>query len=312
MPASQEPHGQSERFQVQGNSIHMNSTLIAELAERVSSVRLDIEAPLDDLHPLTRRIRDAKVVAIGSAVRTSHELLTLTQRLMRFMVDRHGYRSLALEGDETASVKLDNYVRSGEGDPQLILAQARSFLRFAEILDAIHWIRTRNEKKPDDQVRVVHASRPLSQYPGSGDIESYVANSTIAWHEQTGHRIVYWGGLAHTAAGSASGSNAGSHLRSRLASEYVSIALTFHHGLLHEPMDIPPAEYVESVLGAVDLECCLLEIEGRWSELAQQWLASPAKTRLVGPGSHELRGPPLRDWFDFIIHTRQVGPARPL
>src|SRR5262245_26127092 len=121
-----------------------NSNLVTQLAERVTPLRLDLGAPFDDLDPLTDRARDAKVVALGSAVRHAHELLTLTHRLMRFLIDHHGFRSLMLEGDETASVDLDTYVRSGEGDPLAILARARPFWRFAEILDAVRWIRARN------------------------------------------------------------------------------------------------------------------------------------------------------------------------
>src|SRR5215475_14760721 len=122
----------------------MNTTVVTQLAERVTSLRLDLDAPFDDLDPLTDRVRDAKVVALGSAVRQSHELLTLTHRVMRFLIDQHGFRSLALEGDEAASIDLDIYVRSGEGDPLVILTQARPFWRFAEILDAVRWIRAHN------------------------------------------------------------------------------------------------------------------------------------------------------------------------
>jgi len=293
-----------------------NSNLVTQLTERVTPLRLDIGAPFDDLDPLTDRARDAKVVALGSAVRHAHELLTLTHRLMRFLIDHHGFRSLMLEGDETASVDLDTYVRSGEGDPLAILARARPFWRFAEILDAVHWIRARNERNPRDQVRVVHAPgsprEDMRQLASGEDVEQRLADTTITWRDQTGHRIVYWGGLAHTANGVLTGGNAGSYLRARFGSGYVSIALTFHHGSLPSRVDGPPADYIEAVLGAVDLETYLLEIYGRWSESAREWLDAPAKTRLIGPGIHELRGTALRNWFDFVIHSRRVTPARSL
>jgi erythromycin esterase len=221
-----------------------------------------------------------------------------------------------LEGDEMASIKLDTYVRTGEGDPLAILAEARPFWRFAEILDAVRWIRARNERNPSDQVCVVHVpAQPreaMRQLASGEDIERRVADITIAWHEQTGHRIVYWGGLAHTANGLATGRNAGSYLRARFGSGYVSIALTFHHGSLPSIVDVPPADYVEAVLGAVDLETYLLEIHGRWPESVREWLDSPAKTRLIGPGIHELLGPSLWSWFDFVLHTRRVTPAHSL
>ena len=106
----------------------MNTAVVTQLAERVTSLRLDLNEPYDDLDPLTDRVRNAKVVALGSAVRQSHELSTLTDRVMRFLIDQHGFRSLALEGDETASIDLDTYVRTGEGDPLAILEWGTVFL----------------------------------------------------------------------------------------------------------------------------------------------------------------------------------------
>src|SRR5262249_26938635 len=181
----------------------MNTAVVTQLSERVTPLRLDLDAPLDDLDPLTDRVRDARVVALGSAVRQSHELLTLTHRVMRFLIEQHGFRALALEGDEAASIGLDTYVRTGDGDPRATLARARPFWRFAEILDAVRWIRARNERNPGDQVRVVHmAASPreaMRQLADGEGIERHLADTSIAWHEQAGHRIVYWGGLAHTA-----------------------------------------------------------------------------------------------------------------
>lgn len=294
----------------------MNTAVVTQLADCATSVRLDLNPPYDDLDPLTDRVRNAKVVALGSAVRQSHELSTLTHRVMRFLIEQHGFRSLALEGDEAASIALDTYVRTAEGDPMAILTGARPFWRFAEILEAVRWVRARNERNPDDRVRVVHVAeqpRVAMRAPVVGeDIEQRLADTTIAWHEQTGHRIVYWGGLAHTANGVATGKNAGSHLRQRFGSGYVSIALTFHHGSLPLPVDDPPADYIEAVLGAVDLETYLLEIDRSWPEAARRWLDAPTKTRLIGPGIHELLGPSLRTWFDFVLHSRRVTPARSL
>jgi erythromycin esterase len=297
--------------------MNVNTAVVTQLAERVMPLRLDLDAPFDDLGPLTERVRDAKVVALGSAVRQSHELLTLTHRVMRFLNEQHGFRSLALEGDYAASFGLDTYVRTGEGDPQAVLARARTFLRFAEIVEAIRWVRARNEGNPSDQVRVVQVadlpSESWRRLASGEDIERGLADAIIAWRERTGHRIVYWGGLAHTANGRATGRNTGSHLRARFGSSYVSIALTFHHGSLPSEVDVPPADYVEAVLGTVDLETYLLEIHGNWPQSVRQWLEAPAKTRLIGPwDTGELLGPALWTWCDFVLYSRRVTPARPL
>jgi len=64
----------------------------------------------------------------------------------------------------------------------------------------------------------------------------------------------------------ATGQNAGNYLRERFGSGYLSIGLTFHHGSLPFPVEEPPDDYVEAVLGAVGLETYLLQIHGTWPD----------------------------------------------
>ena len=159
---------------------HRSRILGLAIAERATSVSLDLNAPFADLDPLTERVRDATVVALGSAVRQSHELSTLTHRVMRFLIEQHGFRSLALEGDEAASIELDTYICTGDGDPMAILAKARPFWRFAEILEAVRWVRARNERNPSDRVRVVQVAEQPRGTMGTEDIERRLADTTIA------------------------------------------------------------------------------------------------------------------------------------
>src|SRR5207249_8767266 len=82
------------------------------IAEQASPLRLDLDGPFDDLAPLANRAREATVVALGSATRQSHELSVLSHRVMRFLINEHGFRSLELEGDEAASIDLDKIGRA--------------------------------------------------------------------------------------------------------------------------------------------------------------------------------------------------------
>ena len=152
-----------------------NASVATRIAERATPLRLDLDAPFDDLAPLANRARDATVVALGSATRQSHELSLLTHRVMRFLIDEHGFRSLALKGDEAASIHLDTYIRTGAGNPLAILAVACPFWWLVEILVAVRWIRARNQRNLSDPVRVVHvAEQPreaTGQLAGSEDVE---------------------------------------------------------------------------------------------------------------------------------------------
>ncbi|WP_243981562.1 erythromycin esterase family protein [Streptomyces sp. NEAU-YJ-81] len=200
---------------------------IRQHAHRLTT--LDPQAPLTDLLPLARIVRDAKVVAVGASTRQAHELSALSHRLVRLLVEELGFRSLMLEGDDASRVGLDEYIRTGTGDPRVLLAQARSFWQTEETLDVIRWMRSFNRHHPDDPVQFAGAVRsPQGQAPRLDDlagIELSLAEDTIRWHERTADKIVYCGGIAHTTNGNprtvplASSSmthrNAGSYLRER-------------------------------------------------------------------------------------------------
>lgn len=294
---------------------------------------LDPHADLDDLRPLAEAVADAEIVALGVGSRATHELSVLQHRMLRLLVEEHGFRSLILEGDDPARLGLDAYVLTGAGDPEVLLSEARPFLRTGEILDVLRWMRAHNERRPHDPVQLAAlSSQSLPPGAGLAEIERAIADDTIRWHEHTRqkhehtrHKTVYWGGLAHTAVGDPRSvsspalqthRNAGGHLREHFGSGYASVALTFHHGT-HYPA--PPAEFAEAVLGSVDLPAYFLDLRTRRPAPVDAWLDAPTRTRLVGPfydaredADHYLSGGSLAEWFDAVAHVREVTPVRAL
>ncbi|MDL5206271.1 erythromycin esterase family protein [Streptomyces sp. ALI-76-A] len=121
------------------------------------------------------------------------------------LVEELGFRSLALEGDDASRVGLDEYIRTGTGDPRVMLSEARSFWQTEEIVDVIRWMRSFNRRHPDDPVRFAGAARSpqgqTSPLGGLAGIERSLAEGANRWHEDTSDRIVYWGGIAHTVNG---------------------------------------------------------------------------------------------------------------
>ncbi|MCP3800237.1 erythromycin esterase family protein [Allokutzneria sp. A3M-2-11 16] len=270
------------------------------ITEHALPVALDPAAAPDDLLPFAAAAGDAKIVALGASCRTARELSLFSHRILRFLVENRGFRSLALEGDDVASVYLDDYVRSGIGDPREVLAGARSFWRTEEILETVRWLRDYNEQHPHDPVRIAHQPLPHSE---SGDLERLLADNTIAWQERTGHKVVYWGGLAHTSVSSPA-TTMGGHLRERFGSDFVSVGLTFHHGDVLFPVPAPPTDFAEAAFDQVDLDAFYMVPPP----------SSPSrKTRLIGPlpePDDHLFGRSLHEWFDAVFHVREATPIR--
>ncbi|WP_407547926.1 erythromycin esterase family protein [Streptomyces sp. Pv4-95] len=296
----------------------------------------DPASPLDDLRPLAPLIGDAQVVAVGVSAREAREPAVLQHRVARLLVEEHGFRSVTLEGDDPARLGLDTYVLTGEGDPRAMLGPARSFWRTEEVLALVAWMRAYNKRFPDDPVRFMPPALTLSALPPDGlaGIERRLAEDSIRWHAESGDRTVYLGGIAHTAVGSPrtvspapaaspplTHRNAGSYLREHFGAGYVSLGVTFHHGRLSHPapVPVPPPDFAESVLGAVATAAYYVPDlrTGPPPGPVRDWLHTPTRTRLVGPAydpaddrNHHLSGGALADWFDALLHVREVTPAR--
>ena len=158
------------------------------------------DASDEDVRPVAAALAGATVLALGASARVTHELSVVAARFVRVLVREHGFRSIALEGDKAASVELDSYLRTGAGDPRELLGRARAFWRTGALLDVVRWLRGWNEQHPDNPVRAVH---PLDGPPTS-DVERRQVDVVLAWHERTGHRIVYWGATGHGVGASSS------------------------------------------------------------------------------------------------------------
>ncbi|QCX81847.1 Erythromycin esterase [Streptomyces sp. YIM 121038] len=139
-----------------------------------------------------------------------------------------------------------------------------------------------------------------------------------------GARLVYWDGIAHTAAtgtvlGSAPGSAArptvGTHLRERHGRRYVSVAIGFHHGDLGVvAVPEPSADLVDARLGSADVPARWLDL--RHDDVRRQW-DGPAKLRVISgvydpsrDAAEHLAVASLADAFDVLLHVRRATGVR--
>ncbi|MEU9098565.1 erythromycin esterase family protein [Streptomyces sp. NPDC048361] len=152
------------------------------------------------------------------------------------------------------------------------------------------------------------------------------ADAIAGFRERTGLRVVYWDGIAHTAAartglgmapGSEHGSTVGSALRGRLGIGYASLAIGFHHGDLGTvAVPHPAPDTVDARLGAVDLPAHWLDLRG---DTARRDWAGPAKLRVISgvydpsrDALEHLTVGSLTDAFDVLVHIREASAVRRL
>jgi erythromycin esterase len=122
-----------------------------------------------DLEPLTDRLAAATVVGLGESTRFSQQTFGVRQRILRVLVEQHGFRALAIQDSARSGERWDDYVRTGMGDPESVLAGAWRPWRSAETVAALAWVRAFNQQHPDDQVRIFGVQPPHAE-PSDYDV----------------------------------------------------------------------------------------------------------------------------------------------
>ncbi|WP_227997553.1 erythromycin esterase family protein [Nocardia australiensis] len=165
-------------------------------ARPVTETDADFAGP--DLTPLTDRLGVAKIVGFGESTRFSRQAFGLRQRAFRALVEQHGFRALAIQDSARSGERWDDYVRTGAGDPETVLADAWRPWRSAETVAVLEWIRAFNQAHPGDEVRVFGVRPPHAEpadYDAVSDYVRHAAPQLLAALEshyapiRTAHRI---------------------------------------------------------------------------------------------------------------------------
>lgn len=104
---------------------------------------LDPAEPLDDLEWLDDAVGRARVVAIGESAHYNAESYQLRHRLLRYLVERHGFGAYAMESGFTEGWLTDRWVRGGEEPLGHIMADGMTSLMgpWTQMRAHLEWMR---------------------------------------------------------------------------------------------------------------------------------------------------------------------------
>ncbi|MGW2091200.1 erythromycin esterase family protein [Promicromonospora sukumoe] len=99
-----------------------------------------------------------RILALGEPTHGAHALLDQRNALFRELVERHGFRTIALETDCLAGQVVDDYVTTGRGDLDDVLARGLSheWGALPGNRELVRWMRAHNARADD-------AGRPASE-----------------------------------------------------------------------------------------------------------------------------------------------------
>ncbi|WP_280640544.1 erythromycin esterase family protein [Hymenobacter volaticus] len=103
------------------------------------------EGDQKDLVAFGQLVGKSTIIGLGEVTYGSHEQMQLKYRLFRYLVEQKGARVLALDADLGACLALNDYLQTGKGEPQQLVAELATW-DTTEMLALVRWMRTYNER----------------------------------------------------------------------------------------------------------------------------------------------------------------------
>jgi erythromycin esterase-like protein len=149
-------------------------TLTEEVEKRARPLRA-----LEDLQPLIESIQNSKVVMLGEASHGTHEFYHWRKLISQELIQNHGFRFIAVEGDWPPCQQVHQFIQNGEGqNAEQVLQNFRRWPTWMwanrEVLDLVQWLRFWNQDKGLGQQVGFHGLDVYSLFESIDEVERLV------------------------------------------------------------------------------------------------------------------------------------------
>jgi protein-L-isoaspartate(D-aspartate) O-methyltransferase len=130
-----------------------------------------------DLAPLLERIGDSRIVLLGEATHGTAEFYKMRERISRELIEKKGFRFIAIEGDWPDAARVDHYARHFEFPPSEWTAFARFptwMWRNEEVRGFIDWLRAYNGAIAPERRVAFHGLDLYSLYNSMRSVLAYL------------------------------------------------------------------------------------------------------------------------------------------
>jgi erythromycin esterase-like protein len=184
-----------------------------------------------DLFFLEKEVADKKVIGLGEASHGSHEFYILKARIIQHLVNKCGFRLIALECTQTSISAINSYLGNGKGNLKLLMKDMGLYST-EELYDFFVWLRQYNiQHVTDDRVTVIGLDSE-EYWHNAITRDKFMADNLIKSYNLKKGKAMIWAHNVHLMKDSASLSM-GSHLNKQLGDKFYSIGFDTYKGTVN-------------------------------------------------------------------------------
>jgi len=119
----------------------------------------------------------AKIIGLGEATHGSKDFFQMKHRLIKYFVEKHGYRILGFEADMGECLYIDRFITKGKGNIDEVMKKMHFWTwKTEEVKELIKWMRDYNSEKDEaDQIHLLGFDCQFTTY-NNDLISEYLSN----------------------------------------------------------------------------------------------------------------------------------------
>lgn len=137
-------------------NVAAQKSLIPSLNEAVIPLQTtEADSSFGDLQGLDKVLAGKRIVALGEATHGTREFFTVKERMIKYLITVHGFKTIVFEADFGGTFVMNDYVLYNKGTAKDGLSKMTLGIYYTkEFLDLVEWVRNYNLSKPiKDRVR---------------------------------------------------------------------------------------------------------------------------------------------------------------
>lgn len=160
--------------------VSAQSDLVSAINSKLIPLKtISPDGDFSDLKPLKAILKHKKIIGLGESAHGVHDFFIFKQRMLEFLVQELGVKSILTETDFAGTQTMNDYVLHGKDDVYKgMTAMATGVWTTQEFIDMAEWVKKYNENKPDKDKVSFYGYDMTSSHSSATLLQAYLAQNS--------------------------------------------------------------------------------------------------------------------------------------